>query len=167
GPGAHHADLTDHVGEVAIRTWTGPPDDEENAVGGVEWIRAVEWLPYQRDTFVTPAFAAYVSGHSAFSRAGAEVLTAFTGSDFFPGGLGEWTIPAGGLEFEAGPATDVSLQWATYQDAADQAGISRIYGGIHVQADDFAGRRMGAECGRTAWALAVRYWDGVASPVQP
>ena len=44
-------------------------------IGGVGWIRAVEWVPYQRATFVTPPFAGYVSGHSTFSRAAAEVLT--------------------------------------------------------------------------------------------
>ena len=67
----------------------------------------MEWVPYQRSTFVTPAFAAYVSGHSTFSRAGAEVLTAITGSPYFPGGLGEWRVPAGELEFEAGPVDGV------------------------------------------------------------
>ena len=41
------------------------------------WILAADWLPYQLPTFVTPAFAGYVSGHSTFSRAAAEVLTAF------------------------------------------------------------------------------------------
>ena len=86
---------------------------------------------------------AYVSGHSTFSRAAAEVLTAMTGSEYFPGGLGSWTIPAGDLEFEAGPSQDVPLQWATYYDAADQAGLSRLYGGIHIAADDFRGPRHG------------------------
>ena len=83
-----------------------------------------------------------------------------TGSEFFPGGLSEWTIPAGELEVEAGPTDDVTLQWATYYDAADQAGISRIYGGIHIPADDFEGRRMGALCGLGAWDLAQRYFAG-------
>ena len=90
--------------------------------------------------------------------ASAEVLTAITGSPYFPGGLGTWTVPAGSLEFEAGPSEDVELQWATYRDAADQAGISRLYGGIHVRADDFAGRRMGATIGETAWAAAQTYF---------
>ena len=40
------------------------------------------------------------------------------------------------LKTDTGPSTDVVLQWATYYDAADQAGLSRIYGGIHVPADD-------------------------------
>ena len=44
------------------------------------------WMPYQLLGFVTPPFAGYVSGHSTYSRTGAEVLTLFTGSEFFPGG---------------------------------------------------------------------------------
>ncbi len=54
------------------------------------------------------------------------------------------------------------LQWATYFDAADQAGISRLYGGIHVRADDLAGRLMGSTCGRGAWELASRHFAGDA-----
>jgi hypothetical protein len=87
-----------------------------------------------------------------------------TGSEYVPGGLAEWTIPAGWLEFEAGPTTDVTLQWATYADAADQAGLSRLYGGIHIAADDFAGRRIGAEVGRACWERAQRLYAGVAVP---
>ena len=86
------------------------------------------------------------------------MMTGMTGSEFFPGGLGEWTIAARSLEFETGPTTDITLQWATYADAADQAGVSRLYGGIHVRADDFAGRVMGAEIGRAAWDRAQLYF---------
>ena len=93
--------------------------------------------PTRLPTFVTPAFAGYISGHSTFSRAAAEVLTAFTGSSFFPGGLYEWRVPAGSLAIEGGPSEDVRLQWATYFDAADAAGISRLYMGIHVLARRF------------------------------
>jgi hypothetical protein len=56
----------------------------------------------------------------------------------------------------------VTLEWATYYDAADQAGVSRIYGGIHIPADDFAGRRIGSRIGKQAWALAERYFAGTA-----
>jgi hypothetical protein len=109
---------------------------------------------------VTPAFSGFVSGHSTFSRSAAEVMTAMTGSEYFPGGLSEWTIPAGSLEVEAGPTRDVTLQWASYYDAADQAGVSRLFGGIHIAADDLGGRRVGSICGREAWALAQRYFEG-------
>jgi hypothetical protein len=161
-PGQRHEALAGHVGEIAVRAWRGTPADPETTASGVGWVRAVDWVPYQRPTFVTPAFAGYVSGHSTFSRAAAEVMTGFTGDPYFPGGLSEWRSPAGSLGVEAGPTQDVTLQWATYYDAADQAGQSRIFGGIHITADDFAGRRLGSACGKDAWALAQRYYAGDA-----
>ncbi len=163
-PGQRHAQLAGHVGEMAIKAWNGNPDDPTTQASGVGWIRAVEWVPYQRATFVTPAFAGYVSGHSTFSRAAAMVLAAFTGDEFFPGGLVEWTVPAGSLVHEHGPTEDVTLQWATYADAADEAGISRLYGGIHIPEDDFAGRELGARVGKDAWLLAQRYFSGGVRP---
>ncbi len=159
--GEPHEALADHIGDIAVRTWRGFPDDPQAQTSGVGWIRAVDWVPYQRATFVTPAFAAYVSGHSTFSRAAAEVLTAITGSPYFPGGVSaDWTVPAGSLLHEEGPTEDVTLQWATYSDAADQAGISRLYMGIHISQDDVEGRKIGALCGTGAWSLAERYFDG-------
>ncbi len=155
-PGGRHAGF--HAGSLVLRTWPGQPADPTNQYSGVRWIAGWTWLPYQKGTFVTPSFPGYVSGHSTFSRAGAEVLAAITGSCFFPGGLGSYTVTS--LSFEAGPTTPVTLQWGTYFDAADQAGISRIWGGIHVPIDDFTGRKMGAECGRMAWTLASQYFDG-------
>jgi hypothetical protein len=160
-PGERHAHLRAHAGELAVLSWLGNPEPERAA--GVGWVLAERWLPYQRPTFVTPAFAAYVSGHSTFSRAAAEVLSAITGSPYFPGGLLEWTVAKGELLNELGPTTDVHLQWATYFDAADDAGISRLYGGIHIPADDFSGRRLGARCGKDAWALALRHFAGTAT----
>ena len=159
-PGERHEALADHVGEIAVRAWSGFPEDPAAEHSGVRWIRAVEWVPYQLPTFVTPAFAGYVSGHSTFSRAAAEVLTAYTGSSYFPDGIYELPVPAGSLKIEQGPSDDLVLQWATYFDAADAAGISRLYMGIHVSPDDFGGRRIGSQCGKDAWALARRYFDG-------
>ena len=130
----------------------------------VALLAAADWVPYQAETFVTPSFAGYFSGHSTFSRAAAEVLTGFTGSEYFPRGLGQYVIPTGWLKFEAGPSSAVALQWATYYDAADQAGISRLYGGIHISFDDLTGRRVGSECGKAAWSLAQRYFAGFKHP---
>jgi len=161
-PGERHAGLAGHEGEVAVRSWLGSPADPTTEVSGVGWVRAVEWVPYQRATFVTPGFAGFVSGHSTFSRAAAEVMTAFTGSDYFPGGLATWTVKAGSLLHEDGPTEDVTLQWATYDDAADQAGISRLYGGIHISADDLEGRKIGSQCGLGAWDLARQHFAGTA-----
>lgn len=158
--GQRHEALAGHEGEIAIKAWAGNPKDPKTQTSGVKWILASVWVPYQLPTFVTPSFQGFASGHSTFSRAAAEVLTGFTGSEYFPGGLSEWTTTAGSLKVEAGPTKDVTLEWATYYDAADQAGLSRLYGGIHVPADDFNGRRIGSQCGIDAWALAQRYYAG-------
>ena len=101
---------------------------------------------------------------TACSADRAVVLASITGSPFFPGGISGWTVPAGQLLHEEGPTQDVRLEWATYFDAADQAGVSRLYGGIHIPQDDVEGRKIGAVCGSGAWALAGSYFDGTARP---
>jgi hypothetical protein len=160
-PGQRHAGLSCFVGQIAVRDWLGEPGDRTSQASGVGWVRAVEWITYQRRTFVTPAFPGFISGHSTFSRAGAEVLTKLTGSPFFPGGLGEYVAPKDKfLTFEKGPTTDVRLQWASYFDASDEAGQSRLWGSIHIPPDDFAGRRVGHRVGLRAMELALRYFDG-------
>ena len=162
--GERHEHLKGREGEIAIYAWQGIPENSNTQSGGVGWIRAIEWMPYQRDTFVTPPFGAYTSGHSTFSRAGAEVLTAMTGDSYFPGGISSFTAPAHEfLEFESGPEEDITLTWATYYDAADEAGISRLYGGIHVWADDLRGRIMGSDIGKAAFTKAKTYFDGSAT----
>jgi hypothetical protein len=158
-----HAGLT--PGKIAIFCWPGQPADPQNDVSSVHWIHAENFMPYQRKTFVTPAFPGYMSGHSTFSRAAAEIMTAFTGSKWFPGGLASYTITH--LVDEAGPTQPVTLQWASYYDAADQVGLSRIWGGIHPTVDDLTGRRVGSQVGTHTWALVQKYFDGsiIDSPV--
>jgi hypothetical protein len=163
-----HLAGSSYLGEIVVRGWTGDSTDPDGSRGGVGWVVAAGWVPYQRSTFVTPAFPGYISGHSTFSRAGAEVLADLTGSAFFPGGLGEAVIVKDkGLQFETGPSVDVHLQWGTYYDAADQAGQSRLWGGIHIRPDDFIGRRLGSLVGKDAAALARKYFGGAALPPQP
>ena len=164
-PGERHAHLAGFVGEIAVRSWQGEPANPRTTVGGIGWIRAQRWTAYQKSTFVTPPFAGFVSGHSTFSRAAAEVMTLFTGDAFFPGGLGEFVAPADTyLPPEKGPTQPTALQWATYYDAADQAGISRIWSGIHVRADDIPGRVLGSVVGIAAYQKALGYFDGTAVP---
>jgi hypothetical protein len=151
-----HAGLT--PGKIAVFCWPGQPEFPDTDTSGVHWIHAEDFMPYQKKTFVTPAFPGYISGHSTFSRAAAEAMTEFTGSKWFPNGLGSFTITK--LLNEAGPTQPVTLQWASYYDAADQAGLSRIWGGIHPPADDFGGRRVGAQVGTNVWKLAQKFFDG-------
>jgi hypothetical protein len=166
-PGQRHHALAKFVGRIAVRAWGGTPQDPSTETAGVRWMLATSWLPYQLPTFVTPSFPAYASGHSTFSRAAAEVLAAFTGSTYFPDGLASYETPVDGLTFEHGPTKPVALEWATYFDASDQAGQSRLFGGIHIQADDFTGRRMGSQCGLAAWHLAGEYFAGQVNPADP
>jgi hypothetical protein len=72
--------------------------------------------------------------------------------------------PTSRIEPGAVPATDVVLQWATFSEAADQAGLSRRYGGIHFIEADMQSRAMGRLIGAQVWAKALRYFDGVAAP---
>lgn len=153
----------EHVEKIKLKAWRGPdyilnPRIDEAGVG---WILAENWWPYQRPSFVTPPFAGYVSGHSTYSRAAAEVLTAMTGSEYFPGGMSGFEVLANEfLVFEDGPSVDMTLQWATYRDASDQCSLSRIWGGIHPPADDIPGRLIGEQIGIRAFAVAADYFDG-------
>ena len=161
--GGPMAALKGEEGQIAVRAWHPRSSPGDQSVPRVGWILGTTWIPYQLPTFVTPSFQGYISGHSTFSRAAAEVMTGITGSEYFPGGLSEWIVKAASFRIDAGPSSDIALQWATYYDAADQAGQSRLYGGIHVQADDFTGRLVGSTCGKDAWALARRYFAGLVN----
>ncbi len=166
-PGQRHEHLAGSEGKIAVYAWRGPDyiQNPQTDVAGVGWILAENWWPYQRPTFVTPPFAGYVSGHSTYSRAAAVVLHRYTGSAFFPGGLGEFVCPQDNfLVFERGPSVTVKLQWATYYDASDQTSLSRIWGGIHPPADDIPGRVIGEQVGNDAYDQAEQIWAGTLPP---
>ncbi|GAA4807816.1 vanadium-dependent haloperoxidase [Lysobacter hankyongensis] len=128
---------------------------------GTKWIQGQNWRPYQIATFITPPFSEHVSGHSTFSASAAEVLKLFTGSDSFPNSV---VVPAGFSLVEPGvvPAQDVTLSWPTFSAAADEAGISRLYGGIHFRNGDLEGRKLGRRIGAQAYALSRAYINGTA-----
>ena len=134
--------------------WAGPHR-------GTRLISGEDWFPYQPTTFPTPPFPEYSSGHSTFSAAGAEILRLFTNSDRFGSSV---TLPAGSSRTEPGttPARDLTLSWATFSQAADQAGISRRFGGIHFEQGDLDGRSAGRMVARMAWDKAQSYFDGAA-----
>lgn len=163
-------DSVELIGTIKLKAWKGhfSIENPDTSSAGVGWIPAGEWWSYQRPTFVTPPFAGYVSGHSTFSRAAAEVMTFLTGSEFFPGGMGEFEAKKNEfLVFEEGPSVDVTLQWATYQDASDQTSLSRIWGGIHPPADDIPGRIIGIEVAKNATTLADKLFDNELVTIRP
>jgi len=157
----------EHLNKLKVKAWRGPGaiDDPDTDTAGVGWILLENWWPYQRPSFVTPPFAGYVSGHSTFSRAAAEVLTRLTGNEYFPGGIAEFTARKNEfLVFEEGPSTDITLQWASYVDASNQTSLSRLWGGIHPPVDDVPGRRIGIKVGNAAFDKAKQYFTGEAHP---
>ena len=161
-------DLYAHVGKIKIYAWRGDLVDfinPETEAVGVSWMRAENWWPYQLPTFVTPPFPGYYSGHSTYSRTAAEVLTLFTGTPFFPGGIGEYLIQETELDFEAGPSQDILLQWATYRDAAEQTSLSRIWGGIHPPQDDIPGRHTGNLLGPLVFNKASSLFEACMEPL--
>jgi hypothetical protein len=154
-------DNSQHIGKIKLYAWKGPDYVSNPMVeqAGVGWILAEQWWPYQRPSFVTPPFAGYVSGHSTYSRAAADLMTSMTGSAFFPGGMSEFEVTANDfLVFEQGPSVNMTLQWATYKDASDQCSLSRIWGGIHPPADDLPGRRIGSKIAIDSFELVQSYF---------
>lgn len=153
--------MGENINKIKVFAWKGHDyiTDPKTDVAGVDWILAENWWPYQRPSFVTPPFAGFVSGHSTYSRAAAQVLALFTGDEYFPGGLGQFFAKKNEfLVFEEGPSQHVTLQWAKYKDASDQCSLSRIWGGIHPPADDIPGRFIGKEIADNAFALAEHYF---------
>jgi hypothetical protein len=130
-----------------IEAWGGP-------FQGTQSIPAERFQSY----IATPAFAEYTSGHSAFSAAAATVLHLATGSPHFNA---TFTVRAGSSAIEPGatPAADVTLSWKTFDDAADEAALSRRYGGIHFRDGDLESRKMGKRIGRQTWVAARAYFQ--------
>ena len=156
--------------DAVIPGWAGPGL-------GTQDLPGAKWQPFQSLTFVTPAFSEYTSGHSTFSAAAAAVLSGFTGSDTLFDGvtrlpydrnrdgvadlLGEFIARPNSLTIEPGlPSQPVVLRWNTLKEAADDAGFSRRYGGIHFQDGDLYGRRIGEQIGQRALQRAREYWNG-------
>jgi hypothetical protein len=142
-----------------IRAWGGP------GKGTIE-MDGARWIPYQPTTFPTPPFPDYVSGHSAYSAAAASILTSWTGSDRF----GYSTIlSAGSSRIEPGvtPVRSLTLRLPSFSAAAEEAGLSRRYGGLHFSRADVAGRQLGQLVAAKVWSRAQAYFDGSAKPVIP
>jgi len=139
-----------------IRAWGGP------GKGAVE-MDGSQWIPYQPRTFPTPPFPDYVSGHSTYSTAAASILGDWTRSDRFEYSV---TFAAGSSKIEPGvtPAHSVVLRWQTFTDAANDAGMSRRYGGIHFRQADLVGRQLGRMVAARVWSKAQSYFDGTVKP---
>jgi hypothetical protein len=140
-------------------------------------ILGESWVPYQETNFVTPPFADFPSGHSAFSQIFALVMSKWFGSalptntvtstdvkllsptlDTQTHTFGSFTINSGKSQIQVGiiPAGPVTLTWTTWQEMANEAGISRKYGGIHCTSAHTSSQAAAQECYRqlqTVWDI--------------
>lgn len=141
--------------ETTVTTWSGT-------------ISSKAWLPYQETNFVTPPFPDFVSGHSTFSGIGSKILTNFFGTNVIPDGritltqeqmlllspiftkcdsecsLSEITVYPSTSDIQSSiPPTGVCLNFVTWDQMADAAGISRVTGGIHYESSNQAGLALG------------------------
>jgi len=99
--------------------------------GNPDTVSDPTWTPL----LVTPNFPEYISGHSTFSGAAAAVLAAFFGSDQIPFTTTSEDLPG------------VSRGYGSFSQAAEEAGMSRIYGGIHFMSANLNGLASGAQLG--------------------
>ena len=138
-----------------VKAWGGPGK-------GPQLIFGEDWQPYQEPDFVTPPFPEYVSGHSGFSAASAEILKSFTGSDDFGASA---TLAAGSSRIEPGitPSTEITLSWDTFSEAAAEAGMSRLFGGIHFMDGNLEGQKMGRKVGAMVWQNAQTFFNGATA----
>ena len=124
---------------TAISSWNGT-------------INGSLWIPYQRANFVTPPFPDFTSGHSNFTKSFAIVMTKWFGAtitknrvnyDNLPlmstlftstqsNSFGDFLVSPGTSSIQSSvPSAPVSLSFGTWNDIAESAGMSRLYGGIH------------------------------------
>lgn len=130
-----------------VQAWGGPNKSTQTIKGE----NFQSYIP-------TPPFSEHVSGHSSFSAAAALILECFTGSKEFGGCT---LIDRGSSTIEKGttPRQDITLEWATFSEAAEQAGLSRLLGGIHFTKANIEGQQMGKNIGMSAWKKALHYFN--------
>lgn len=159
----------------SIQGWAGPGK-------GVRKIPAEQWHPYSPSTFITPPFPGYTSGHSTVSGACAKALALFTGSDRcslreerHAGDLTEQGFdceqmqqldgrPLAEILGDEHASCDIVLELPTFTEVAEMAGISRVWGGYHIQADNIAGLELGRRVATATWPVYQSYFDGTARP---
>lgn len=124
--------------DQVIKAWGGPEK-------GMMEIKGQQWRPYSPDSFLCPPFPSYVSGHSTISGGCAEALKLFTGDEEF--GVSVELVP-GALTEPDNLGDPVILEFPTFTETAEMAGMSRVMGGYHIQADNIEGLELGRKIAR-------------------
>jgi hypothetical protein len=142
-----YALVHEYYQDQVIQAWGGPDR-------GMTELQGQEWRPYSPETFLCPPFPSYASGHSTVSGACGEALRLFTGDDHF--GMSVKLVP-GALTEPDNLGDTVTLHFPTFTETADMAGISRVLGGYHIQADNVAGLQLGRDVAGEVWKFYRRH----------
>lgn len=142
-----YALVHDYYQDQVIKAWGGPEK-------GMVQVKGTEWRPYSPDTFLCPPFPSYVSGHSCVSGACAEALKLFKGNDTFGH---EVKLVPGALTEPENVGDTVTLKFPTFTETAEKAGISRVLGGYHIQADNIEGLKLGRKVAGAAWEMYKKH----------
>ncbi|WP_228851198.1 vanadium-dependent haloperoxidase [Aegicerativicinus sediminis] len=145
-----YALVHEYFGEQKIKAWGG--------IGkGIMEMEGKNWRPYSPDTFLCPPFPSYTSGHSTISGGCAEALRLWTGSDEFGE---EVELVAGALTEPENLGDTVTLSFPTFSKTAEMAGISRVLGGYHIQADNIEGLKLGRNVAKEDWKFYQKHVNG-------
>ena len=134
-----------------VKCWAG-----EN--GGVCEKPAEEWCPYSPQSFITPPFPGYTSGHATVSGACAKTIALFTGSDEF--GFIERRKHCELTEKNAGEMMTLDLK--TWSGTAEMAALSRAMGGYHIPVDNDVGLKVGRELAAWSFPKYQEFFNGAA-----
>jgi PAP2 superfamily len=160
-----------NLGDVAMKAWrprslpavlaySSPATTAALATtpvpAGIAEVRAAEWESY----LPTPSFPSYVAGHSTFCAAWARAMTLAIGT---PELAFRETVKHLYVE-QRRLVQPVTLDYATFDAAAEACGLSRIWGGVHWPVDNERGQELGRKVGGNAWNRAQQFLQGTASP---
>jgi hypothetical protein len=121
---------------------------------GIIEMDGKQWRPYSPETFLCPPFPSYVSGHSTISGACGEALKMWTGSDEFGSSA---QLVAGAMTEPDNLGDTITLDFPTFTETAEMAGISRVLGGYHIQADNVAGLELGRNVAKEVWKFYKKH----------
>lgn len=142
-----YALVHEYYKDKTITGWGGPGN-------GMIEMKGQDWRPYSPSNFLCPPFPGYTSGHSTISGACGEALKLFTGSDEFGS---EVTLVPGILTEPDNLGEEVTIKFPTFSEAAELAGMSRVLGGYHIQADNIAGLEQGRNVARETWKFYKKH----------
>jgi hypothetical protein len=132
--------------------WAGPD-------GGTKEMPGEQWHPYSPQSFVTPPFPGYTSGHATVSAACARVIQLFTGSEKY--GFIERRKHCELTEKSGGEL--MTLDLPTWDATAEMAALSRAMGGYHIPIDNNVGLDVGRKIAVFSWPKYQEYFNGTAT----